>query len=285
MQASQQTENIFEPVVRLTAHWRRGGAWLGPAWAVVCGIVASAQFHWLGSEIVAICVALVIAEGLWTTLWASLAETNWAAPLGRWREWRDGSPLTPLPYTQPGSAAARWVVLLGYYRNWAARDLIPNYGGLLASAILTPIIALVLSAVLGAPIVLLSIIAILLPQLALALCRADGHPNVVLRGLVEMTLPLLLGFVLFKPISVELVIAAVGFGLSYSGAAGHTWNHRVWNTGQLVVALLLVATRHPLGAFLVGVLWLPQYLLQAQPSARRAQWWLMASMLVTAIAI
>ena len=285
MQASQQTDHIFEPVVRLTAQWRRGGAWLGPAWAVLCGIVASAQFHWSWSEMVTVFVALVIAEGLWTTLWAALAETNWAAPLSRWRAWRDGSPVTPLPYTQPGSAAARWAVLFGYYRDWAAHDLIPNYGGTLASSILVPVIALVLSAVLGAPIVLLCIIAILLPQLALALCRGDGQPSPVLRGLVEITLPVLLGYVLFKPLSVELVIAAVGFGLSYSGAVTRAWNVRLWNLGQLGVALLLIVTRHPLGAFLVGVLWLPQFLLQAQPSARRAQWWLMASMLVTALAI
>ena len=285
MQASQQTDNIFEPVVRFTAQWRRGGAWLGPTWAVLCGIIAAAQFHWSGSEFVAIFVALVIAEGLWASLWAALAETNWSLPLGHWREWHEGEPVTQLPYTQPGSIAAWLSMTLGYCRNWLTRDLLPNYGSVLTSSIVVPFVALVLSAVLGAPAVLLSIVAILLPQLALALCRCNGQPNAILRGVVELTLPVLLGYVLFKPLSVEAVVAAVGFGLAYAGAVSRTWNWRLWNVGQVVVLLLLILTRHSVGAFLVGVFWLPQFLLQAQPSARHAQWWLMASMLAAALAL
>ncbi|HEY3341653.1 MAG TPA: hypothetical protein VGK81_06530 [Anaerolineae bacterium] len=285
MRASQQTQNIFAPAVRLSAQWRRSSAWLGPAWAVLCGIIAAAQFHGSSSEFLAIFVALVIAEGLWASLWAALAETNWSVPLGRWRDWHEGAPVTPLPYTQPGSIAAGLAVTLGYYRDWFTRDLIPNYGSLLASSIIAPLVALVLSAVLGAPIVLLSIVAILLPQLALALCRCNGQPSAILRGIVEVTLPLLLGFVLFKPLSFEVVIAAFGFGLAYSGAVSRVWNWQLWNLGQALVLVLLILTRHSVGAFLVGVLWLPQFLLQATPSARAAQWWLMASMLVAALAI
>lgn len=285
MQASQQTDNIFEPVVRLTARWRRGGAWLGPTWAVLCGIIAAAQFHWSSNEFVAIFVALVIAEGLWASLWAALAETNWSMSLRRWSEWHEGAPVKSLPFTQPGSIAARLAVTLGYCRDWLARDLIPHDGNALASSVVMPAVALVLSAVLGAPAVLLTIIAILLPQLALALCRCNGQPSAVLRGVVELTLPVLLGYVLFKPLSVEIVIAAVGFGLAYAGAVSRTWNWRLWNLGQVVVLLLLVLTRHSVGAFLVGVFWLPQFLLQAQPSARHAQWWLMASMLAAALVL
>jgi hypothetical protein len=285
MRASQQNQNIFAPVVRLTAQWRRPGAWLGPTWAVLCGIIAAAQFHWSSSEFVSIFVALIIAEGLWASLWAALAETNWSEPLGRWREWHEGAPVRSLPYTQPGSAAAWLAVTLGYFRDWLTRDLIPNHGSALASSIVTPLVALVLSAVLGAPIVLLSIVAILLPQLALALCRCNGQPSAILRGVVEVTLPLLLGVVLFTPLSLEVVIAAIGFGLAYSGAVSRVWNWQLWNLGLMAVLLLLILTRHSVGAFLVGVLWLPQFLLQATPSARAAQWWLMASMLVAALAI
>jgi hypothetical protein len=285
MQASQQTDNIFAPVVRWTAQWRRGGAWLGPAWAVICGVVAAAQFDWSGSAFIALFLALVIAEGLWASLWAALAETNWSLPLGRWREWHAGAPVKPLPFTQPGSPAAWFAVVLGYCRDWFSHDLLFNYGGVLTTALLTPFIALVLSAVLGAPVMLLSIVAILLPQLALALCRCNGQPSAILRGVVEMALPLLLGYVLFKPLSFEVVIAAAGFGLAYAGAVSRRWDWRLWNLGQLAVLLLLILTRHSVGAFLVGIFWLPQFLLQAQPSARHAQWWLMASMLAAALAI
>jgi hypothetical protein len=285
MQASQQNDNLFKPVVRFTARWRRGGAWLGPTWAVLCGIVAAAQFHWTSSEFVLIFVALVIAEGLWASLWAALAETDWSIPLGHWRDWREGLPVKSLPFTQPGSFADWLATTLGYCRDWLARDFIPAYGNVFASSIVMPAVALVLSAVLGAPAVLLSIVAILLPQLALALCRCNGQPSPLLRGAVELTLPLLLGYVLFKPLTFEVVIAAIGFGLAYAGAVSRSWNWRLWNLGQFAVLLLLILTRHSVGAFLVGVFWLPPFLLQAQPSARHAQWWLMASMLATALAL
>lgn len=285
MQSSPGHEHVFEPVVRLTAVWKRGGAWLGPAWAVLCGIVASESFSWQGNAVISMLVALIIAEGLWTTLWAALAETDWIAPLKRWRDWQDGTPVRQLPFTQPGSASERMSVLLGHFRDWARRDLLPNYGNALASAIIAPGVAVVLSALLGAPVVLLTILAISIAQLALLLARGSGEPNSVLRGMVEITLPVLLGFALFKPLTLEVAALAIGFGVAYGGAAAARWNTVIWNAGQGLVLLLLVITRHSVGAFIVALLWLPQFLLQAQPSARRAQFWLMAAMLVASFTL
>jgi hypothetical protein len=285
MQVTQKTEPTFEPIVRLTAQWRRGGAWLGPAWAVLCGIVAAARFQWDTRSIVPVLVGLILAEGLWTTLWAALAETDWSAPLARWRDWREGTPVRNLPYTQPGSPAAHLATILGQFRDWAERDLLPNYGNALASTLVAPVVALVLSAILGAPVVLLSILAIAIPQLALALCRGSGRPSPLLRGLVDIMLPLLLGFVLFKPLTIEIIITAAGFGVAYAGAVSPTWDTRLWNAGQGIVLALLLAMRHSVGALILTMLWLPQFLLQSQTSARKAQWWLMAAMLVAAMAI
>ncbi|MCL5999794.1 MAG: hypothetical protein M1546_27585 [Chloroflexi bacterium] len=284
-QITENTEQAFEPIVRLTAQWRRGGAWLGPAWAVLCGILASAQFQWSGNAVIPILVAIILAEGLWTTLWAAIAETDWARALERWRNWQAGEPLKHLPFTQPDSPAAHLALLLGQFRNWAMHDLSPNYGNALTSAIVAPVIALVLSAILGAPVVLLTILAICIPQLAVIACRGNARPNPILRGFVEMTLPMLLGFVVLKPLSVEIVIAAIGFGIAYAGALRPVWDIVMWNLGQALVFLLLLAMRHPIGAFAMVLLWLPQFLMQAQHSARKAQWWFMAIMLVASLAI
>jgi hypothetical protein len=277
---TQEPEQTFEPVLRLTAQWRRGGAWLGPAWAVLCGIIASAQFQWSGTSIVAVLAGLILAEGLWTTFWAALAETQWVAPLARWRTWQEADPIRPLPYTLPGSDAAQFATVIGQFSNWATRDLWPNYGNALASSVTAPVIALVLSAILGAPVVLLTILAISIPQFALLVCRGNGKPSPILKGLVAITLPILLGFALFKPLSVEIAIVAICYGLAYSGAMAPAQRACTWNLGQAGVLLLLIVTHHPVGAFIVGLLWLPQFLMQAQPSARPAQWWLMASLLV-----
>src|SRR5437868_12563166 len=115
MQMIQEPEQTFEPILRLTAQWRRGGAWLGPAWAVLCGIIASAQFQWGGTSIVTVLAGLIIAEGLWTTFWAALTETQWATPLARWRTWKDADPIRPLPYTLPGSDAEQFAVVMGQF--------------------------------------------------------------------------------------------------------------------------------------------------------------------------
>jgi hypothetical protein len=285
MQATERPEQPFEPIVRLTAQWRRGGAWLGPAWAVLCGIVAAARFQWSAETAMTVLIAAILAEGIWTTLWASIAGTDWATPLSRWRAWTGGEPVRALPYTQPGSPAARLAIVLGQYRDWARRDLFPNYGVQVASVLVAPLIALVLSAVLGAPALLLTLLAICVPQAALLLCQGNGQPNPWLRGLVEMAAPMLLGFVILKPLSIEIVVAALGFGIAYSGAVARRWDTRAWNLGQLVVLAELIAMRHPVGASVLLLLWVPQFLLQAQSSTRNAQWWLMASMLVTALAI
>ncbi len=273
--------------MRLIEQWRRGGPWFGPSWAMLCGVAASSQFGWSAGNVILVLVALLLAGGLWPALWAALAETDWATPLSHWRGWHDGAPLRPLPYAQPGSPAAHLAVVLGQLRDWASRDLLPGYGGALAVCIAAPVAALILSAILGEPAMLLTVAAILLPQLALPLCRGSGRPSVLLRGLVEVTLPMLLGFALFMPLRAEVAVAAVGFGVSVAGAGEGAWDTRPWNLGQAVVVALMVLMRHPMGAFLAVVLWLPQFLLQTRSRAarepvRRARWWLMASMLATA---
>ena len=279
------TAQTFEPIVRLTAQWRRGGAWLGPAWAVLCGVVASAAFQWSGQAVALVAVGLILAEGIWTTLWASIAGIKWDEPLARWAAWTDGQPAIRLPYTQPGSPAAHASIVIGQLRAWLRHDFMPTYGGLLASAVLATAIALALAMILGAPAILLTILALALSQVGLVLCQGDGAPNPLLRGIVEMTLPVLLGFTIFRPLTLEIVVAALGFGIAYAGAVSQRWDLRAWNLGQIIVLLLLIVMRHSVGVFAVTLLWLPQFLLQGQPIARNAQWWLMATMLVVAVAI
>jgi hypothetical protein len=306
MQASQQPPTLMNPpkdvslskdesAVRLFRQWHRGGFWFGPLWAIMCGLLAAAQFDWSARDVLLVLLALLIAAGLWTIFWAALAETAWALPLGRWRDWQDGIPVRPLPYTQPGSPAAYMAVRLGHLRDWATRDLIPNYGSALLSCVIAPVVSLILAAVLGSPALLVGVVAVLLPQVALVLCRGNGQPSPLLYSIMAISLPMLLGYALYKAFNLDLVVVAVGFGLSFAALANDGWNTRLWNLGQAVVFLLLIATRHPVGAFLLVVLWLPQFLLQTynpdlvQPaptaSARRAQWWLMASMLVTVLAL
>ncbi len=284
---TREPQQTLEPVINLTAQWRRSGAWLYPAWALLCGILATGQFQFNGGQIANALVALILAAGLWPALWAALAGTDWREPLARWRAWSGGAPVKALPYTQTGSPSAKFSILLGQCRDWLARDLLPEYGNALVSIVAAPLVALILAALLGAPAVFLTILAICIPQAAALQSGGNGSPNALLRGLLEITLPMLVGVALLAPVSASMVVVAVGFGVALAGATGNGDRAaiRAWNLGQAAVFVLLVLTRHSVGAFAVGLLWLPQFLLQARPDAHRAPWWLMASLLVAAVAI
>jgi hypothetical protein len=41
--------------------------WLSPAWAVLCGLVASSAFAWTGRDVLIVALAVVIADGAWAT--------------------------------------------------------------------------------------------------------------------------------------------------------------------------------------------------------------------------
>jgi len=264
-----------------SAQWRRGWTWLLPAFALGCGVVASGRLN--GMQIVPILVAMLIVVGLWPPFWTAVAETDWAAPLSRWRAWDKGESLKPLPYAVPGSDADQLVIVLGKFRAWANEDMLPDYGAALTVALSAPTAALILSAVLGAPALELTIVALCLAQIRVLAARGNGAPNPLLRGVIHIALPLLLGVSLLRVIPVELIVVAVGFAVAHAGmVAGRAWTS---NIGLAIVLAALVVTRHSVGVFGVGLLWLPQFLGQAQPTQGRGRWWLYASMFVAALTL
>ncbi len=269
------------PVEYGTAQWRRGWTWLLPTFALGCGVVASGRLN--GMQLAPILVAMFIVVGLWPPFWTAVAETDWAAPLSRWRAWDKGEPLKPLPYAVPGSDADQLVIVLGKFRAWANEDMLPDYGAALTVALSAPTAALILSAVLGAPALELTIVALCLAQITVLAARGNGAPNPLLRGVIHIALPLLLGVSLLRVIPVELIVVAVGFAVAHAGmVAGRAWTS---NIGLAIVLAALVVTRHSVGVFGVGLLWLPQFLGQAQPTQGRGRWWLYASMFVAALTL
>ena len=269
------------PVEYGTAQWRRGWTWLLPTFALGCGVVASGRLN--GMQLAPILVAMFIVVGLWPPFWTAVAETDWAAPLSRWRAWDKGESLKPLPYAVPGSDADQLVIVLGKFRAWANEDMLPDYGAALTVALSAPTAALILSAVLGAPALELTIVALCLAQIRVLAARGNGAPNPLLRGVIHIALPLLLGVSLLRVIPVELIVVAVGFAVAHAGmVAGRAWTS---NIGLAIVLAALVVTRHSVGVFGVGLLWLPQFLGQAQPTQGRGRWWLYASMFVAALTL
>src|SRR5512141_729405 len=58
--------------------------WLSPAWAVLCGLVASSAFVWTGYDMLIAALAVVIADGAWATQWWGLVETDWPQIFADW---------------------------------------------------------------------------------------------------------------------------------------------------------------------------------------------------------
>jgi len=184
--------------------------WLGPAWACLCGVVASDDFGWQGEDWLRLALLLLLVDGGWGTLWAALGSTNWAAPLRRWRNWRFGDPATPLPYALPGSPgdrASRW---LGQLRTWWCDVLWPACGPALSAIVVALPVTVVLGALLGPELLLLSAAAFAVMQLGLAWEGGRGDVTPEWDGVVAVALPWLAGHGAFG----EPTLHSAGLALS-----------------------------------------------------------------------
>jgi hypothetical protein len=161
-------------------------------------------------------------------------------------------------------------------------------------------LALVISAMLGARPLLVTLGAITLLQLTFAWSGGDARPAPGPQALFEITMPWVASHALFNLPTPLSALLALGYALTYTGglhlAQGWPGLAR-WNLGQVITIIALVAWRQPLAAGVAGLLFLGQAIAQpglfeiesgeVEPTAaarflRFAQPWLMAVMLVAA---
>ncbi len=278
--------------------WRRGP--MAPAWAALCGALASGALTLATDPLLRLALLLFLVEGVWGGVWSALAGTDWATPLRQWREWREGTPVRWLPHASPEAPAGRLAVTLGHLRSWWAQVLRPTLGPTVAALALLLPLALVVGGVLGPRLLLLSLAAISLVQFVFAWRGGDAQPVPGFQAVYEVGLPWLAGHILFAELTWPSVLLALAFALAYAGYLRLTVGRAglvPWNLGWAVAVGGLVAGRHPLAAGLVGGLLFGQAIAQPalfdaetgravpQGGARFARlvwpWWLVA-MLVAA---
>lgn len=282
-------------LIRLQARLTHLTTWLGPAWAALCGIVASGGFGWQGEDWLRLALLILLVDGGWGTLWAALGGTDWATPVRRWRNWHYGEPATPLPYTlpdSPGDRVSRW---LGQMRAWW-RDLFwPACGpALLAVGTALPVTA-VLGALLGMELLLLSVAALAVMQLGLAWEGGRGSIAPGWDAVVAVALPWLAGHAAFGPLTLYSAGLALAFVLAWGAAwqADSHWKCALGIGAQFLAAVLLVVLHHPLAAGGLLLLLAPQlallpWLRRGQPPSwyvRYSRPWLMMALLVAAWAL
>lgn len=258
--------------------WRLSGGWLLLAGWLAAGGVPTGQ-PWLP-----LVLALVLAEVVWGALWSQLVPSH-AWPLHQARR-RPG-----LPYVQPGSPAAR---LLGWPDPGPAAAIVRAGLPLVA-------LALLLGLAIGWPALLASGLVVLIVLLAMAAQRA-GLAGMTgwLQALVQAALPCALGVSLAGPWPVGphgawLAGLALGFTLlaralisGRSQAAGDAQRLLVAAAGAAAVVAVLLLNGQPVAAGLAGLLAAAPLLMLARPTdrtARAAQPWLLALLLVSALAL
>ncbi len=235
--------------------------WLLPAWAVLCGAIASNGLAWHdGAGWLRLALALLLVELGWAGLWQALGTTDWAAPFAAWHSWRAGSGAPALPYSRPGApghSGARWLADFG---AWWRDCLWPARHAAVSAALVALAATVVLTAVLGWSFVLLTLAALAAMQLGLAWGQGRGTASPGWSALVYVLVPWLAGHVAIALLSVRSLFAAGGLGLLCAAIWSLQRVYARWLVAcaHLALALLLLALGHPLAGVAVLVLLAPQ---------------------------
>lgn len=282
-------------LIHLQARLANPTIWLVPAWALLCGTVASNSFGWQGDHWIRLALLILLVDGGWGTLWAAMGGTDWAKPLRRWRNWRFGEPGPTLPYTLPGAPGDRLSQWLGQLRAWWRDVLWPSCGPAVSAIAIGLPVMLLLATLVGPEHLLLSMAALTVIELGLIWAGGRGTTAPTWNALISIMLPWLAGHVAFGPLSPSSVGLALVFSLAWVGFphVESPWGRLVGAGGQLLAAAILIVLHRPLAAACMALLLVPQLALlpwvaQGRSSAwygRRGRLWLMAAMLVAAVAV
>lgn len=278
--------------IRIQIPARSRALWLSPAWAVLCGLIASNAFVWTGRDVLIAVLAVLLADGAWATAWWGLVETDWPRLLALWSQVTPEPIHQPWPLARPGSPADRAQHWLARTRVWWRLVLWPEASTPVLSALVSSGLAIVLSAIIGWPALTLSLGAFALTQIGVLLEHQHGRASHVARGALDVGLAWALGHAAFGTLTLlsagVAALFAVAYGSSVDLARGGQ-QARWWLLPQLAIVVSLVAIQQPLAAFAVISLLIAQALLatvrRGLSFAQGAQVWLLLAMLVTALAI
>jgi hypothetical protein len=276
-------------LIRLQVPIRTRTLWLSPAWAVVCGIIASSAFAWTGRDVLITALALIVVDGAWATVWWGLVDTDWRSLFATW----DTFDVSRIETTwgAAGSSAARSQRGFARLRLWWQTIGKEHAGSPLLSAAFAIVLAFLLSAVIGGAAIGLTLAALATTQIGLLL-RVHGRAVNWLQGFVDVGLAWLLGHAAFGQLTLLSALTALIFSFAYAAmldaAQGATPTRR-WLIPLLVMVVVLVLLQQPLAALALFVMLIAQAslstVLHGLDFARTTQLWLMLSMLIAALGI
>ena len=286
------------PMMKLEVRVTRPLTWLGPAWAALCGAAASGRLTLSGENLLFLLIALFLADALWGTLWHLIAEGDWFVSSASWPTQAQEASLAALPYTAPGSPSHRIFGRLGRMKTWWRVVFWPRLGTALLGLVVALPLTLVLAIILGQRVIILTSAALAIIVLALLRARRHSAPPSSLRAILEMGFAWLAGHTAFGPLTLWSFLLAILYTVAYHSClklatnSGNRWP-TLLKASQAAVVSLLIYLRQPVVAGVVGLLLLPQMLLQPFLGQGEVELWylqrirpfLMAGMLLAALAV
>jgi hypothetical protein len=303
---TQREQPVDGRVVTLAVGRARSRVWLGPAWAVLCGAVASGGLSLQWRTPLVLLLGMLLADSVLGSLW-ELAGLGGRAR----RRKKRGGPEGPSgeaggPGGVAGSAARvldSWPSRLGL---WASR-IWPRAGDSGLGWGFLALWALLLASVLGGVPLGLTAVALGLAAWRLAMPAGEGRLSSVLGTCYLAGLPWLTGWAAFgglqfamnelRPLSQALVWAAAYATMFHAykllGEQRLARGSYLLGAAHLLAVAVLVVVRQPVLAGAVVLLLLPQLMLQPELLnvdqgvwyLRRVQIFTMLATVVTALAM
>lgn len=291
MEDSYSARPIAGRLVALDFRPARPLTLLGPAWAVICGAIASGGLLWQTHTVLNLVLLILLCDallGAWRSLWL---HADWRTTLPRNMAsahiWLMTSRETPrfflLRWLQPISQRIRLLRVVA----WPLLD--SEITGMLVAGLLALCVAVVLG-----------LVPTILTAVALALALIEGQigaeRGTLLRAVFEIALPWSIATSAFGNFSWLALAAIALFTLMYLALIGmSSQQSRFWtwlcNGVQLIIIVILVYFKVAAGAGIVALGLLAQILWQARHHidrngrayAQRVQSYLMIEMVVVAI--
>lgn len=298
----------------LEARLARRESWLGPAWAVLCGAVASGGLRAEGWVVLSLLLAFFLADPLLGTIWwaaVSLASPN-PSPEGGFQE---KVRLSPPPYTLPGSLTHRFFAWLEGRWAWWRGAVWPRFHGPLASLGFAIPLAFLSAILLGWKVVILTALALCVAGLEALRRHAGQEKSHFLGAVYGGGLAWLMGYFILAPLAIQgtaletvagwlrgregkallwaLIFTSVLY--AYQAIAGGQRGKGIaaLNLTQMGALAILLLAKEPVLAGALGLLLMPQMLLQPALKRRgqgdwylgRIQYFTMLGMLIGAIAV
>ncbi|MBI2845770.1 MAG: hypothetical protein HYX86_04400 [Chloroflexi bacterium] len=296
---------VLSNLLRLDISWASARIWLGPAWAVICGSIASPEWKFTGGALLAMLLSLFLADGILGSLWHQVSILASELEEGEGKKGVKKSRIARPPYLRPGSWGYRlWGWMGAKWSSWqAAGNPTPR---IREGILITSFMALVLGALLATAVLILVVLSILVAWW----WDSQGEKEVWLSATYSGGLPWLVGYMSISPLSGNVLEVkqlatlagptfwAVVYLLAIFAFKKIAGEHprRGFPTlilAQLAGMLVLILAKQPILAGVSGLLLLPQMLFLGRlPRQKQGGWYLqriqvftMTSMLVGAIAL